>query len=368
MYDAIIVGARVAGSPTAMLLARQGHKVLLVDRSRFPSDIMSTHYIQPEGVVRLRAWGLLDAVAATNCPPIEKTTMHVNGVALNPPAMPGMPTTAYCPRRTVLDKILVDAAVVAGAELREGFSVRDLVFEGDRVAGVRGRSGDGAESEERAKVVIGADGLHSLVARAVHAETYNEDRAYTCGYYSYFSGIEMDGAEIFTRDGAGALAFPTNDGLVCLAVGRAIEDFAEYRSDIEGNFYRYLEAIDAGLAARVRAGKREEKWIGTAETQNLFRKPWGPGWALVGDAGYHKDPTTGLGISDAFRDAEFISEGLHEWLSGARPMEEAMAAYQKRRDEAALPMYQFTIALASSNLPPEFQAFIDAATAAAQPA
>ena len=236
MYDAIIIGARCAGSPTGMLLAREGHRVLLVDRSSFPSDIMSTHYIQPPGIALLDKWGLLDAVAASGCPAIEKTTSHIRGVTLDMPPPPGMPTTAYCPRRTILDKVLVDGAVAAGAELREGVSVKELIVEVDRVVGIRGHVRDGGDFEERAAIVVGADGMHSMVARWVNAETYNEQPAFSCGYYSYFSGVEMEGAELYLGEEAGVLAFPTNDDMVCIAVGRPIADFENYRSDIEGNF------------------------------------------------------------------------------------------------------------------------------------
>jgi flavin-dependent dehydrogenase len=371
MFDVTIVGARCAGAPLAMLLARAGHRVQLVDRASFPSDIMSTHYIQPYGIALLEKWGLLDAVAATNCPPITKTTFHFDGLDLSAPPQPGMPTTAYCPRRTVLDKILVDAAVAAGAELQERINVTELLFEGQRVLGIRGRSREGGELESRAKVTVGADGIHSFVARAVGAETYDEHPAYSCGYYTYWSGVEMEGAELYLGQEAGVLAFPTNDGLVCVAVGGPVADFAEYKRDIEGNYLRRLDAVDPDFARRVRAGKREEKWVGTADTENFFRKPYGPGWALVGDAGYHRDPVTGLGIADAFRDAELLAEALDAGLSGKAPMDDALAEYQRKRDEAAKPGYDMTIALASFMIPPEMQAFIDAARsqqAAAQPA
>jgi flavin-dependent dehydrogenase len=370
MYDAIIVGARCAGAPVGMLLARAGHTALLVDKSSFPSDIMSTHYIQPYGIVLLEKWGLLDAVVASNCPPIKGVKFHLQGMALSPPRDPSLPGTTYCPRRTVLDKILVDAAVASGAELRERVNVTELIFDGDTVVGIRGRSRDGGDFEARAKITVGADGIHSFVARTVKPETYNEHPAYTCAYYSYFSGVDIDGAEIYMGDTGGALAFATNDGLVCLAVGRPAEEFDEYKKDIEGNFFRHLEAIDAGLYAKFRAGKREERWVGTADTENFFRKPYGPGWALVGDAGYHRDPVTGLGIADAFRDADLLSDALDAGFSGRQPIDGALAEYQRKRDEAATPMYNMTIALASGILPPEMEAFVEAARAqsAAQPA
>jgi 2-polyprenyl-6-methoxyphenol hydroxylase-like FAD-dependent oxidoreductase len=348
MYDVIIVGARCAGAPTAMLLAKQGHRVLLVDRSKFPSDIMSTHFIQPHGIERLQRWGLLDKVAATNCPPIRRVIFNLpGGVRLEPPPPPDDQPPAYCPRRTVLDTILVDAAVAAGAELREEFSVQEIVMDGDRVTGIRGRTKAGAEVAEDAKFVVGADGLHSVVARAVKPEKYHEYPSYTCAYYNYFSGVPLEGAEFWIGEGGGCLAFPTNDDLSCLAVGKDAASFADYKKDIEGTFYATLDSISAEFAARVRAGKPTERWIGTADVPNFFAKPSGPGWALVGDAGYHRDPITGLGIAEAFRDTELLAEAIDETLSGRKSWDKAGAEYQRKRDEAAMPAYEFTVKLAS---------------------
>ena len=183
-YDAIVVGARCAGSPTATLLARKGYKVLVVDRASFPSDTISTHVVHPTGVAALDRWGLLDAVTSSGCPPIDTYTFD-----FGPFTIAGSPGTAehpvgYCPRRTVLDKILVDAASSAGVEVREGFVVEEVVIGGGRVTGIRGKSNGGTSMIERARVVVGADGLRSLVARSVRAEQYNEVPPQICGYYS----------------------------------------------------------------------------------------------------------------------------------------------------------------------------------------
>ena len=192
MHDVIVVGTRVAGAPLAMLLARQGHRVLAVDRAVFPSDTMSTHYIQAEGVKRLQEWGLYERVMASNCPPIPEIAFHVGGVRMPAPRDPAMPD-AICPRRVVLDKVLVDAAREAGAEVREGFSVQEVLIEDGAVDGVRGRNSDGASVDERARVTVGADGRHSMVARAVQAAEYDARPAYSCGYYAYFSGVPLPG-------------------------------------------------------------------------------------------------------------------------------------------------------------------------------
>lgn len=365
MYDAIVVGARVAGAPAAMLLARQGYRVLLVDRATFPSDTMSTHYIQQDGVRRLKEWGLLDRIVAAGTPPIDGLTMDLGPFALPTPRDPnGLPS--YCPRRTVLDTILVDAAVEAGAELREGFTVQEVPIEGGKVTGIRGRDRDGREADEHARVVVGADGKYSLVARAVQPEEYNTRPALGCGYYGYWSGVPLDRAEIYLREGCGILLFPTNNDEVCVAVEWRNETFHEVRRDIEGSMMRAL-ALIPGLAERIQAGRRTGRLVGTADLANYFRKPYGPGWALVGDAGYHRDPITGLGISDAFRDAELLAGALDAGFSGREPLEQALAGYEQQRNAAAMPMYEVTCALAEFRAPgPElFKVFGIQAPAAA---
>lgn len=350
MYDVIVVGARCAGSPTAMLLARAGHNVLLLDKSTFPSDKLSTHYIQPQGVQFLREWGLLDAVIHAGTPAIPTFTVFVAG---NPVPLPPLESPAYCPRRYLLDKILVDAAVAAGAELRDGFRVEEILTDGDCVSGIKGRNRAGDSLQEFARFVVGADGHHSLVAKTVDAPRYREREALTGGYYAYFSGIEMDGAEVHVSERGGVLAFPTNDGRVCVAAGGPRAGFRDYRADIEKGFFRILDASPQ-FAARVRAGKREERWMGTADVPNFFRKPYGPGWALVGDAGYMKDPVTGFGITDAFRDAELLAEALDSALTGRLSDEEALKGYHQRRDTAAIPIYEMTLLMASGELATQF--------------
>lgn len=351
MYDVIVVGARCAGAPTAMLLARQGYRVLVVDRSTFPSDIMSTHYIHQAGVERLARWGLLDRVVASNCPPIRHTTLDVGPFALrgSPLAVNGV-GAAYAPRRFALDTILVEAARAAGAEVREGFVVEGLVWDGDRVAGIRGHSHGGAAVTETAQVVVGADGIHSFVARQVQAPVYHEQPAMTCGYYAYWSGIPCEDIEVYMRPQRCLLAIPTNDGLTCVAAIWPHDEFHRVREDYEGYF---MAAVDLapGLAERVRAGRREERFIGTADTPNFFRQPFGPGWALVGDAGYHKDPIIGRGITDSFLDADRLARALGEGLAGRQTMPTALAAYEQERNTTMMPIYEITCQRAALEAP-----------------
>jgi flavin-dependent dehydrogenase len=251
----------------------------------------------------------------------------------------------------VLDTMLVEAAVKAGAELREGFSLQELLMDGDRVTGIRGRSAGGRTVTEEAHLVIGDDGMRSLVAREVQAPQYRRVPSLSCGYYSYWSGIKIAGVEFYPREGCTMLAFPTNDGLVCVACIWPHELFPTIRADIEGNFNKTLDLAPA-LAERVRMGKREERFVGTADVPNFFRRPYGPGWALVGDAGYHKDPILAHGISDAFRDAELLADAVHVGLSGQRRLEEALAEYEQRRNEAVMPFYELTLQFARLEPPP----------------
>ncbi|MBI2724370.1 MAG: FAD-dependent monooxygenase [Chloroflexi bacterium] len=346
MYDVIVIGARCAGSPTAMLLARAGHRVLLVDKATFPSDRLSTHYIQPSGVSCMERWGVLDALVATDVPAIRRLAVYQGDALLMAPPMEGV---AYCPRRYLLDAILVNAAVASGVELREAFTVDEVTMEGDAVTGIVGHARGGARVRESAQWVVGAEGHRSLVADTVQAPKYREREALTGGYYSYWSGMDFTDAEIHICDRGGVLAFPTNDRQVCIAAGGARDGFEAYRGAIEQTFFSILDGSPQ-FAAKVRAGKREERWFGTADVPNFFRKPWGTGWALVGDAGYMKDPATGLGIADAFRDAELLCSALDAVLCGRSGAEEALGRYQSDRDAAAIPMYELTLQMASGDM------------------
>ena len=353
MYDVIVVGARCAGSPTAMLLARKGYKVLLVDRNVFPSDMaFSTHYVHQSGTARLKRWGLLDQVIASNCPPITSFHFDFGTFTLDgsPPPAEGV-AEAYAPRRKVLDPILVKAAVAEGAELREGFSVEELSWDGDRVRGIRGREKNGPVVTEKAHLTVGADGTHSLVAREVKAQEYNTKPPLQGPYFSYWSGVQMKGFEFYPGSYRGAFGWMTNDNLALIGVGFAAQNLSTISADIEGNYLRAISEDAPSLAERVQQGKREERFVG-GSIPNYFRKPYGPGWALVGDAGYQKDPCTAEGISDAFRSADLLTEAIDAGLGSGKPLTEALARYKEERNEAALPLYEFTCQLATLAPPP----------------
>jgi flavin-dependent dehydrogenase len=241
--------------------------------------------------------------------------------------------------------------VAAGAEMRERFTVHELLWDNDRVVGIRGRASGGAMVDEYARIVIGADGAHSVVAKAVQAARYNEHPALTYSYYAYFSDLPMDGIEVWIRPGRAYINFPTNDRLTCVAMQAPVAGFHGFRSDIEGNFYQALDDVPE-LAERVRAGSRAERWYGTADLDNFFRTPAGPGWALVGDAGFDKDPILAQGISDAFRDAEVLADAIDAGFAGLTPLDEALRDYAQQRNDLALPGYEQNCAAASFMPPP----------------
>ena len=350
-YDVIVVGARCAGAPTAMLLARKGHRALVVDRAAFPSDTVSTHVVHAPGIAALRRWGLLDEVVASGCPPIDTYSFDFGPFTISGRPLPQDESgTAYAPRRTVLDKVLVDAAAAAGAEVRERFTVEDVVVEDGAVVGIRGHDEGGRTVVERASVVVGADGRNSHVAKVVAPEQYNEKPMLLWAYYSYWSGLPVDGFEIVVRPMRGWGAAPTNDGLTMVVVGWPYAEADAYKADVEANFLATLD-LAPDFAERVRGATREDRFT-AGSVPNFFRKPFGPGWALVGDAGYTKDPITAQGISDAFRSAELCAAALHETFSGARPFDDAMGDYQRRRDAHAMPIYDFTTQLATLEPPP----------------
>src|SRR5688572_26953139 len=326
-YDAIVVGARCAGAPTAMLLAHRGYRVLAVDRATFPSDTISTHLIHPPGVGALREWDLLERVVATGCPPIDTYAFDFGPFTIEGSPANGDSAVAYAPRRTALDKILLDAAVDAGVEVREGFTVADVVIEDGRAVGIRGRDRGGSTTTERARVVVGADGLHSTVVRQVHPEQYDEKPPLLAAYYTYWSGLPMLGRfESYVRPYRALAAWPTNDDATLVIAGWPYAEFETNKSDVERHYHEVIDLVPS-FADRIRGARREERFVGMA-VPNYFRKPYGPGWALVGDAGYNKDFITAQGIQDAFRDADACTSAIEAWLSGTRSFERAMADYQ----------------------------------------
>jgi len=358
MYDAIVIGARCGGAPTAMLLARKGYRVLLLDAARFPSDIPQGHFIHRHGPRLLDQWGLLDQIVGSGCPATTTLSMDINDVTLvgRDLAVDGV-AYGYGPRRRVLDALLVNAAIEAGAEFRPGVMVDGYLVEDDGIVGIRGRQLEGpARVEERATITIGADGRNSPLARFVKAETYEATPTAAVWSFSYWSGVPCNALEGYVRARDAIFAFPTHDNLTAVFVGTAVEELAQIRASTDSHRMRVLDAVPA-IGERVRAGKREERWYGAADLPNFYRKPYGRGWALVGDAGLHKDPFLALGICDALRDVDLLTGALDRGLSGDQPIESALRDYERRRNEASRDDFAENLRLARFEPPsPEFLA------------
>lgn len=362
-FDVVVVGARCAGSPTAMRLANMGHKVLLLDRADFPSGTHSTHYIHQAGIIQLAEWGLLDEIRSCGAPEIKRMEYRNEGMNLygwaDPVAGIG---SIYNPRRVVLDEILVKAAVAAGVELITGFTVTGLLpSEDGGVGGVEGTFTDGTTKSFTARMVVGADGTYSAVARLVGAEKYNVRPAAGFTYWNYFHGLDWEMSQHKTgmnRRWYGA--WPTNDG-TSVAVILTNDQHDEFRKDPEENFLKIIEEIEPEKGKQIReVGVPEGRMHRMKYAENFYRESSGHGWALVGDAGYHKDPITGWGMTDAFLQAEGLASAVHAGLSGEASMKDATDQFVASRDEMTEPMYDYTTTVAQMDLPLYFRSIIKA--------
>lgn len=343
-YDAIIVGARVAGAATAALLAQQGARVLLLDRAAFPAPTVSCPIFFGNSLAVMERIGVLDAVAAIGAPRIRYYGSRLPRVDLvaRLPASHGH-DYAYSIRRDVLDTtVLRRVQTFPGITLREGFTVSDLVWGDGRVVGVRGRQGHGSEQTIYARAVIGADGKRSLVARAVEAPIYDRIPSMSCIFYAYYRNLEPlpePSAVVYGSDDGrkAALVFDADSGLTVISVGIPAEDFETARKDPEGTLERTWRSFPE-LAARGCGATRATPVMAQGPMDSFYRQSYGPGWALVGDAGHYIDPATGQGINNALRGAELLAaawartQRRSSWLN-------AMAAYQQQRDADTRPMY-----------------------------
>jgi len=336
-YDAIIVGARAAGAATAMLLARRGLRVLAVDRARYGSDTVSTHALMRTAVLQLHRWGLLDQVKASGAPPISRVMFHYPGQSVPVDIAPSDGVDAlYAPRRTVLDTILANAAREAGAEVRFGVIVDDLRKDpSGRVTGVVARDDRGHDLGLRSDLVIGADGIRSIVAQSAGASALRLARNSGATVYTYFSGLEASGYEWAYAPGMAAGFIPTNGEQVCVFVGGPEARFRrEVFPDLANGFAAVLQQVSPEMAARVAKGERMERYRGFAGVTGYIRECCGRGWALVGDAGYFRDPITTHGISDALRDAELVARAI--------TAQSSMASYQELRDSVIGDLFDVT--------------------------
>jgi flavin-dependent dehydrogenase len=361
--DVVVVGARCAGAATAMLLARAGHDVLLLERSGLPSDTTSTHSLVRGGMVQLARWGLLDAVVASGAPPIRTVDFYRYDGGRSRAARHAVKEKAgvdhlLAPRRHVLDRILAEAAVAAGASLFDRASVRDVVLDRHgRATGVRVVAEDGSLLGIRARLVIGADGLTSRVARQVGAPIVERHAPGGVCLYTYVGDVPWAGFELHVDERRFAGVFPTHDDQAAVFLMLPTEEAGRLlhagsrRTQV---WFDFLAAAAPDLAERVASGSVRAPLRGTVSLPQHVRRAAGPGWALVGDAGYHRDPITAHGMTDAFRDAELLATAAHRLLTGRAAEHEALATYQRQRDAALAPTFALTRELAAFPRPDRF--------------
>ncbi|MCK9520195.1 MAG: FAD-dependent monooxygenase [Dehalococcoidia bacterium] len=338
MFDAIVVGVRAAGAPLAMNLAREGYSVLGLDRDTLPGPPRPAQALTGHAVHRIQRWGLLEALKATGTPPMWKLTMTAGEGLVELPFRDDV--AAYCPRRDILDRLLVDAAREDGVEVREGVSVTGVLRDDSgRVTGVEGVTSDGTPLREEARIVIGADGRKSRIAEAVQARTYNELPGRTCCFAGTWRNVAVEGIEAYFLSRRAIIVYPTNDGITSVSVIFPNEEYERIKQDVDTEIERTLAGVP-GLALRLRCGKHEGSWWGHRWPGAYYRDLHGPGWALAGDAGFLKDPILGQGINDAFRDADRIARAIHQSFSGGEDLDGLLQSYQEHRDEVTRMIYQ----------------------------
>jgi len=350
-FDVVVVGGRVAGASTALLLARAGVRVALVDRAAYGTDTLSTHGLMRAGVLQLWRWGLLDEVVAAGTPSIRCTTFHyADGESVRVSIRPGYGVDAlYAPRRHLLDRILVDAAADAGAQVRHETTVTALLRDDDgRVGGVRTQGRSGRTADLRARITIGADGIRSTVAEQAGAVLVRQGVSSSAVLYRYYADVDPTGYEWAYGTAGGAGFVPTNDGLTGVFVGATPARMRALRRDGATHAFTTLLAETAPrMVDRVAAAQPIGRMHGWSGTPGFIRRSWGPGWALVGDAGYFKDPITAHGITDALRDADLLTDEILETLAGVVAEPVGLARYQATRDRLSRRLFEATEAVAS---------------------
>jgi len=337
-FDAIIVGARAAGAATAHLLARHGLRVLLVERSRHGADTLSTHALMRGGVLQLSRWGLLDEVIAAGTPAVTRTTFRYTDevVPINIKSSYGV-DALYAPRRTILDPILVDAAIDAGVDVRFGIAVADVDRDhSGAVTGIVGRSRDGATLRADARIVVGADGIRSTIAERVRAPFERVGTAASAVTYGYWSGLATDGYEWNFQPDAASGVIPTNDGQACVFASASRRRIGRGGLEV---LTRIVAASSPDLGDRLVAARPPATLRTFAGRPGYVRRSWGRGWALVGDAGYFKDPLSAHGLTDALRDAELLARAIVAVVLDGASEHEALARYQATRDSLSTALF-----------------------------
>jgi menaquinone-9 beta-reductase len=341
--DAVVVGARCAGAATALLLARAGARVVLVDKGAYGSDALSTHALMRGAVLQLHRWGVLPTIVAAGTPPVRSTTFSYCDQDVTVPIEPRFGVSAlYAPRRALLDRALVDAAGDSGADVRYGVRIDDVIIDhAGRVRGITAVAG-GVCHRIEADIVIGADGLHSTIAQRVGAARVVEGRHSAGVLYSYWENLPVDGYYWRFRTGASIGAIPTDHGATCIF---ASVPSGRFRAEVHGNaplaYRRLIREVSPLFEARLDEARRVEPVRGFGGQAGFIKRSSGPGWALVGDAGYFKDPLTAHGITDALRDAELLARAIMLGTTAA------LTEYETTRHDLSRRLFELTDDIAS---------------------
>ena len=340
--DVLVVGARAAGAAAALLLARRGVRVLAIERAPAGADTLSTHALMRGGVVQLQRWGLLPAIVDAGTPPITRTVFDYGGetvdVAIN--ERHGV-SRLHAPRRPVLDGTIAAAASAAGADVRYGHRLLSLDRDAaGRVCGAAIETPDGRGRQVRAGIVVGADGRHSTVARLAGAERLRIGQAQTGTVYGHWPNVTGDGYRWGFAQDACVGMIPTNGGACVFVTLPASRFVATFRPDLAAGFHQVVSRLDPSLGAATQAMPPRAGLHGFAGMAGSFTRSAGPGWALVGDAGYFKDPLTAHGITDALLHAELLADAITAGTDAA------LAAYDAQRTTLATPVFEATEAIA----------------------
>ena len=341
-YDAIVVGARCAGAATAMLLARRGARVLMIDGADRGTGTISTHALMQGAVMQLSSWGLLERIRGAATPAIRTTAFIYGGEVVEQDIEASHGVDAlYAPRRYLLDSVLVDAAIEAGADVRFGISCRGLLHGPDgRVRGILAGAADGATFSMPAGIVIGADGRRSSVARFACAATERQSRNVTAITYGYFEGMPGNGYRWHYAPSLAAGAVPTNDGKTCVFAAMPRELYlSTVRGHLEVGPYMMMSFFPE-LRKSLASARLTGRPIGFIGQKGYMRQAAGAGWALVGDAGCFMDPLTAQGITGALRDAEILARAF---TTGSGDLTD----YHKTRNALSVDLFELTDLIAS---------------------
>ena len=343
-YDAIIVGARVAGSITATLLGEYGYKVLLLDRAHFPSDTLSTHFFRYPSLRSFQRMGVFDQVQSV-APHMVDMFNDIEGHAWTEPVT-GKDGLDYflCVRRITLDSILTERVKqVPNVTFLQGARFTELIRDGESVVGAEWSDESGAH-KLTARVVIGADGFYSQVAKLVEPEMEDFEPVRRAMYFSYFKNVtplERPTAGFYFQGDRLVYVFDTDDDLTLVAVSVPISEFDAYRKDAEGEMMSFINDIPS-LAPRLESAEAVAPFKGAGNIPCYLRVPYGNGWALVGDSALVFDPWSGQGIDHASQHAVMLADELHDFFSNKKTWGEAMSSYHSQRNRTTKKNFERT--------------------------